>query len=253
MTQHEHTIGATARSFQIIEALQQLDGAGVAELARHLDMPNSTVHDYLQTLTELRYLVKEDDEYHIGARFLELGGYVRDRMKLYHVADPEIKKLAETTGEHANLMIEEHGHGIFLEKSKGKDAVQLDTYEGMRVHLHTTALGKAILANLPDERVEEIIEEHGLPGITPNTITDEAELRDELVTIRDRGYAIDDEERVEGMRCIAAPICDSAGYPLGATSISGPVSRLEGETFTEEIPKQVLSTANVIEVNMTYS
>ncbi|GAB3671439.1 IclR family transcriptional regulator [Halopiger thermotolerans] len=248
-----YPVQAAATTFRIVEALHELEGAGVAELAAELEMPKSTVHDHLRTLTEAEYLVNEDGTYHVGARFLELGGFARSRMKLYQVASPEIKKLAEETGEHANLMIEEHGKGIFLNKFKGEDAVTLDTHIGKRVHLHTTALGKTILAYRPESTVDEIIDRHGLPAVTERTITDEDELKAQLAEIRERGYAVDDEERVLGMRCIAAPICDENDEPLGAISVSGPTNRFTGDRFDEEIPKHVLSTANVIEVNMTYS
>lgn len=246
-------VQSTATSFRIIEAVHERNGAGVAELADELELPKSTVHDHLRTLTEVEYLVSEDGTYHVGTRFLELGGFARSQMKLYQVASPEIKKLAEKTGEHANLMIEEHGMGIFLNKVKGADAVTLDTHIGKRVHLHTTALGKTILAHRPESAVDEIIDRHGLPAVTERTITDAAELKAELEEVRERGYAIDDEERVVGIRCIGAPICDGNGNPLGAISVSGPTNRFTDEIFTEEIPKQALSTANVIEVNMTYS
>lgn len=248
-----YPVQAAATTFEIIETLHELDGAGVAELAGELEMPKSTVHDHLQTLTSAEYLVNENGTYHVGARFLELGGFARSRMKLYQVASPELKKLAEETGEHANLMIEEHGKGIFLNKFKGQDAVTLDTHIGKRVHLHTTALGKAILSRRPESEVDEIIERHGLPGVTEKTVTDREELKAQLDDIRERGYAIDDEERVLGMRCVAAPICDEDDEPLGAISVSGPTNRFNDSVFEDEIPKSVLSAANVIEVNMTYS
>ncbi|WP_137289151.1 IclR family transcriptional regulator [Natronorubrum halophilum] len=249
----QYPVQAAATTFRIIETLHDLNGAGVAELADELEMPKSTVHDHLRTLTEVEYLVNENGTYHVGARFLELGGFARSQMKLYQVGSPEIKKLAEETGEHANLLIEEHGKGIFLNKVKGPDAVNLDTHIGMRVYLQTTALGKAILSRLPEAAVDEIIDRHGLPAVTEQTVTDRDELKAQLAEIRNRGYAIDDEERVLGMRCVAAPICDEDGMPIGAVSVSGPTNRFNNEVFEDEIPKSVLSTANVIEVNMTYT
>ncbi|WP_226482808.1 IclR family transcriptional regulator [Natrinema amylolyticum] len=248
-----YPVQAAATTFRIIETLHELNGAGVTELSAELGMANSTVHDHLRTLAEAEYLVNEGGTYHIGARFLELGGFARSQMKLYQIASPEIKKLAEETGEHANLMIEEHGKGIFLNKAKGPDAVNLDTHIGKRVHLHTTAMGKAILSRLSEADVDEIIDRHGLPGVTEKTITEVDELKRHLTKVRDQGYAIDDEERVAGMRCVAAPICDDNEEPMGAISVSGPTNRFDDEMFATEIPKTVLSTANVIEVNMTYS
>jgi IclR family transcriptional regulator, acetate operon repressor len=245
-------VKAAAVTLEIIDTLRRLDGAGVSEIALRLDKPTSTVHDHLQTLEQKEYLVKEGDKYHIGTRFLQLGDQARSRKKVFEIARPEVNELAEKTGEHANLMIEEHGLGVFLYRARGPDAVQLDTHAGMRVPLQTTAMGKAIMAFRPQTEVKEILDRHGLSAVTENTITDQEELFDCLKRIRERGYAYDDEERIKGMRCVAAPITDD-DYAIAAMSISGPKSRMQGDRFTNNIPEHVLRSANVIEVNLTYS
>ena len=256
MTRMENTdgirVGATKTTFEIIHALKNLDGAGVSEVARHLDKPKTTVFDHLKTLEELNYVTADEDGYRIGARFLDLGGYARDRMKIFQVAQPQVDELAAKTDEHANLMIEEHGLGIFLYTAEGENTVKLDTYSGRHVHLQTTALGKAILAHTPRERVEEILDQHGMPQITEWTITDRDTLFEELAEIREQGYATDTEERVKGMWCVAAPITDSEGTPVGAVSVSAPKNQVQGERFREELPSVVQGTANIIEVNFTY-
>ncbi|WP_436907702.1 IclR family transcriptional regulator [Halosimplex marinum] len=246
-------VNAAKISFEIVEALRELDGAGVSEVARYLDKPTSTVHDHLQTLEEEEYLVKEGSTFHVSTRFLQLGEHARDRKKAFEIARPEVEDLAEQTGEHANLLVEEHGLGVFLYKACGSEAVQLDTHAGMRVPLQTTALGKSIMSQRPREEVEAILDRHGLPEVTENTVTDRDELFEQLEEIRERGYAYDDAERVKGMRCVAAPITDDEGRGIAAVSISGPKSRMRGERFTEEVPELVLRTANVVEVNLTYS
>lgn len=253
MSTDDTRIRAAKTTFEIIDALRELDGAGVSELADRLDKPTSTIYDYLQTLESEEYLIKDDGVYRVGARFLELGEQVRTRKKVYNVARPEVDDLAEQTREHANLSIEEHGRGVFLYRARGEDAVSLDTHAGMRVPLHTTSMGKSILAHRPREEVERIVDRHGLPAVTENTITDRADLFAELDTVRERGYAVDDEERVEGMRCVAAPITDDDDRAIAAISISGPKSRLRGEQFEETFPDMLLRSANVIEVNLTYS
>lgn len=246
-------VKSAATTFEIIDSLKVLDNPDLTEVAEYLDLPKSTAHDYLSTLIELDFIVKEPEGYRLGARFLEYGGHAREHMKVYRVARPVVNRLAEETGEHANLMIEEHGLGIFLYKAKGADAVNLDTHPGMRVPLQTTALGKTILAHTPEDEVEAIIDEHGLPEITEQTITDRDDLFDELDQIRAQGYATDDEERVEGMRCIAAPVLNQNDEVVAAVSVSGPMSRMHDDRFENDIPRRVLSAANVIEVNMTYS
>lgn len=246
-------VKSAATTFEIVDALKMLDHPSVAEIADYVGVPKSTAHDHLSTLVTLEFVVKEANGYRLSARFLEYGGHARENMKVYRVARPAVEQLATETGEHANLMIEEHGLGIFLYKATGDDAVTLDTYPGMRVPLQTTALGKAILAYMPSEAAKRIVREHGLPTVTENTITDPETLFAELEVIRERGYAMDDAERVDGMRCIGAPILDQNDEVLGAVSVSAPMSRMHDDRFENEIPRRVRSTANVIEVNMTYS
>ena len=239
--------------FAIVDALKQLDRPSVAEVADYVGVPKSTAHDHLHTLVELEFAMKEPDGYRVGMRFLEYGGYARGNLKVYRVARPVVNRLADETGEHANFMIEEHGLGIFLYKAKGEDAVTLDTRPGMRVPLQTSALGKAILAHMPRSEVDQIIDERGLPQVTKKTITDREVLYEQLEEIRERGYATDDEERVEGMRCIGAPILNRDDEILGAVSVSGPMSRMHDDRYQNDVPRRVQSAANVIEVNMTYS
>lgn len=249
----KHAVKSVETAFQIFDALKELNGAGVSELAAHLDIPKSTVHNYLSTLVQEEYVVKDGSSYQVGIRSLEYGAYARVQLDIYEIAKPEVDELAETTGELANLMVEEHGRGSYLHRARGDKAVQVEAHVGTRVPLHGTALGKAILAHLPRERVDEIIETHGLTGSTPNTITDREELEDELAQIRERGVAFDDGERIAGLRCVAAPILSKKDRILGAISVSGPSNRIRDERFTEELPNRVLETVNVIELNVTYS
>lgn len=246
-------IKATKITFEIIDLLRKWDGAGVSKIATHLDKPTSTIHDHLRTLESEEYLINENGTYRVGARFLELGEQARSRMKVYHLSRPEVDNMAEKTGNHSNFMVEEHGRGVFLYKAKGENAVRLDTHVGMRVYLQTTALGKAILAYRPRDEVELILNRHGLPEITDNTVTDRDQLLTELNQIKERGYAIDDEERVQGMRCIAAPITNNEDRAVAAVSVSGPKSRIQEEYLEETLPNMVLQSSNVIEVNMAYS
>lgn len=246
------SVAATETSFEIIETLIEMDGGGTTEIANHLDMTKSTVYNHLQTLLNAEYLVKEDETYHVGLKFLRVGEYARSRHDIARVGPDEIDKLAHKTREMANLVVEEHGQGVFLYRAKGADAVHMDTHTGKRLPLHNTAFGKAILAHLPEERVEEIIETHGLSKDTDRTITDKEALYEELEAVRDRGYAFDREERLEGLRCVAAPIVNNDDTAIGATSVSGPKDRLRDERFEEEFPKLVQAAANVIEINMTF-
>ncbi len=245
----KNTIGATNKTLRIIEELKRRNRAGVTELADALDMSKGTVHNHLSTLQDHEYVVKEDSTYRLSLRFLEFGEYTRQQTKLLEVAKSEVDDLAQETGEIANLMIEEHGRGIYICISKGENAVNLDTHVGTRQYLHTSAVGKSILSKLDDEQFKRVIDRHGLPAETPNTVTSEEKLLEELDEIREHGVAFDGEERVEGIRCVAAPITDNEDNLLGGVSVSAPSTRLKGDRFRQEIPEKVQHVATVIGIN----
>jgi DNA-binding IclR family transcriptional regulator len=249
----KNPVKATRRSLDIVETLRAMDGARLTEVADRLDLPNSTVHNHLSTLMERDYVHKDGNVYRVSLRFLELGEYARDRRKIYQLAKPEIEELAADTGEVANLLVEENGLGVYLWTSEGKNAVPLDIHPGKHVHLHTTALGKCILAHLSDKRVEEIAEERGLPARTDSTISDTETLFDELEAVREQGYAVDDEERVSGMRCIGTAVKSESGNVIGAISVSGPVSAMPTDRLDGELGDRLLAAANVIELKVAYS
>lgn len=252
-TNGKNRVKTTEKTFRIINALKRYNGAGITELANTLGMGKSTVHNHLSTLGNEGYVIQRGEEYHLGLQFLELGGYIRNQLSIYKIAEPEIKELAEQTGELANLAVSEQGKLIYINRSKGNQAVDLDTYAGMQAHMHCTALGKAILANMPTAKVESILDRHGMPQRTSNTITDRDVLYEELEEIREEGYAQDREERLEGLRCVAAPIKSSENSIEGAISVSAPTSRMKSERYTQEIPEKVRSAANVVELNLKYS
>lgn len=248
----KHPVKATARTLEIISALKEFDWAGVTELAERVDTSKSVVHNHLSTLEEHDYVVKGEKGYSLGLRFLEMGGYRRNRMTLYRMGKPEVDALAEETGELVNIAVEEHGRCVYLYRSRGGQSVHLDIHAGERAAMSTTALGKSMLAFMNDDRVDRIIAEQPLPATTPHSITDPQKLREELAETRERGYAIDDEERLEGLRCIAAPIRQDDEV-LGAISVSAPTSRLKGDRLEQAIPDKVVSAANVIELNSVHS
>lgn len=234
----------------VVEALDELNGARVTELADHLDRPQSVVHNHLQTLKQLEYVVQEDNEYRLGLRFLDFGERVRHRTELYEIARPEVEKLADETGELITLLVEEHGRGVYLDIGQGSRDINYPAISGTRIYLHCSAVGKSILAHLPEERVDEIVDKHGLPPQGPNTITDRDELKTQLETIPERGLAFDMEEFREGMRSVGAPILLQDGTPIGALSIAGPAHRMKDDRLREEMPEILQRSVNVIELNL---
>jgi DNA-binding IclR family transcriptional regulator len=237
--------------FGIIEYVQESDGATMKELAETLDLAESTVHTHLTTLLDKEYLVKQDHEYHISLKFLEHGIQAKSRYTIAPIAQRTLNELAEQTGEAVYLIVPEHGRGVYISKSLGEKAVQTEGRVGLRRHLHEIAAGKAILAHLSEDEVERILERHGLPKKTDQTITDRNELEEELEEIRAEGVAFNINESLLGERAVAAPIV-SEKEVMGAITVVGPANRLSGSYFREEIPDLLLGATNEIELRLKF-
>ncbi|WP_267643369.1 IclR family transcriptional regulator [Haloarchaeobius amylolyticus] len=235
---------------ELVEVLDETGGARVTEVAEELDRPQSVVHDYLSTLRQLGYVVKEGSAYRLSLRFLELGSRERSRNPLYEIAKPEIERLAdESSSELVSLVVEEDGQAVCLDAAWSSQSIQYNTFPGMHFHLHSSATGKAMLAHMPEDHVEEILDRHGMPERTPNTITDREELFDQFETIRERGLSYEREEYKLGMMSYAAPITDDEEDVLGAVSVSGPAHRMREDEVEAELTNKLLSAINIIELN----
>ncbi|WP_266082966.1 IclR family transcriptional regulator [Haladaptatus caseinilyticus] len=236
-------------SFDIIEYLMEEDGAGVTELADNLGRSKSTIHCHLNTLEQRRYVTQVDDVYRVGLRFLNLGGYAAQSNEIYRLTRSEVDELAAETGLAAQLVVEEHGKGIFVHQSRGNKAVQTDSRIGTERYLHCTAFGKAMLAYYSPERVRDILDRHGMSEQTAKTTTSPEELLKECEEIRSRNAAFDDNEQIEGIRCVAVPILTNTEDVLGAISVSGSTRHMDNETFRKKIPELIQHTVRVIEIN----
>lgn len=251
-----NTIGSVEHSFTIVESIAECGPVTLSELADRVDMPKSTVHVHLRTLVERNVLTRRGNEYDLGLKLLEMGGVARRRRAIYRTARGEVDGLAEETGEASHLGVEENGTRSILYKSEATESVYDDAPTGERTHMHWTALGKALLAHLPDSRVERIVDRSGLPRGTESTIVDRDRLLVELDRIRDQGFAIEDEERRVGILSVAVPIMDvDAEEVVAAISVSGPKRRLtaaDSDELRPEIRNAVRSRANVIELQYNH-
>lgn len=250
-------VKSVKRADRLLEALADLEGATASELAEEVNMPLSSVYDYLTTFESLGYVVESPDgRYTVSFGFLELGNRIRNQYDVYRIAEPELKSLSRETGEYVVLMIEEDGLGVIIELQKGDKSSNIhirETHPGTKTRLSTTASGKSILAQFSDDRVREIVDRYGLAPKTGNTITSSDELFEDLAQIRDVGYAIDDEERFEGMRGVGAPVETGGDAVTAGIAIYGPANRLTDTVVHKEYPNRILETVNVIQVNLSYS
>lgn len=246
------TVDAVQTSLDIIGYLKNVESAGITDIAEFVDRSKGTVHSHMTTLVQNEFVVNEDGEYRLSLQYLDLAEAVTDQLQIYDAVVKELDDLAEECNELVQFATEEYGRAVYVYKIGGEDAVQTASSIGNREYMHSIALGKSMLAHMTGCRVEEIVDRHGLPEFTDATITSRKALFEELETIRDRGFAFDRQERIEGLRCIAAPITMNDEM-MGAISISGPASRFRGEKYEEVLPNLVTRSANVIEINAQFS
>ncbi|CCQ33211.1 Transcription regulator protein [Halorhabdus tiamatea SARL4B] len=244
----KNRIQSVENAFKIVDELKQRESASVSALARDLEIPKSTAHVYLQTLQDLGYVVQEDDKYGLSLRFLELGGHVRHDLNIYHAARTEIDDLSETLGEVATIGYEQNGLRVLVYRTEPTTGISDNAPTGEYTQMHWTALGKALLSRHSDAEVRDIADRHGLPAATEQTITDVDTLLEEIQTIRDQGYALEDEERVNGIRSIAVPIGNTALGGNSAISIAGPKHRFNDDRIEDELLPELKNAANVIEL-----
>lgn len=242
-------VKTTETMFEIVEVLLEREGARFTSLVDELGMAESTLYDHLTTMESLGLLAKQDQVYRVSTEFLDMGEKTRHQRRVYRAAREEVKRLAVETGEHATLMVEEGGEGVLLDVQKGENAVDINAYPGRHLPLSAHAPGKAILAYLPEDRVEEILDEHGLPKYTEQTTTDRDQLWDELEQIREQGYAIDDEELITGVRAVSVPV-RNRGKIWGSITIGGPTNRMQNEFFETDLLDSLMQATNIVELNL---
>ena len=234
----------------IIEALKEHTTAGVTELAEALDMPKSTVHVHLSTLRERGYVVQDDaHQYRLSLRFLDMGMMVRETQEMYEEVLPKLDELADETEEKVWWTVEENGKAVFLANSVGSHAIRTNARIGQHIDLYRLAAGKAILANLSEERRREILGsyEYPLPGFQSRE-----DLADELADIRERGVAYGTEQFLRGVAGVGAPLRDNSGNVYGAISVSGPADRLDSDRLENELSDLVRGVSGELRVNLSY-
>lgn len=246
-------IRSTGTMFTIVEHLREMEGAGITAIANETGFSKGTVHKHLNTLVEYDFVVKDGAEYKLGLCFLELGGVIRLQHPGARLIKGKVMEIAERTGEVAFYTTEEHGRPVVLYRESGEHGVPSRSRVGQRLYLHQIAAGKAILAECSDDCVREIVDQHGLPAATENTITDVDRLFQELETVREREFALSVEEATLGLQAAAVPVSDGDNNNLGALAVAGTVHRMEEQYFEEEIPKRLHNAANELSLAIAYS
>jgi DNA-binding IclR family transcriptional regulator len=215
----------------------------IPDLSAALGLHKSTVHRLLMVLEHNRFVERTaDGRYCLGLRLFELGSRAVDRLNLTEQARPYLEKLVLEIGETAHLCILEDDQVLYVEKVEPARTVRMPSRVGRRNPPYCTAVGKALLAFLDDEALDALIQGLELKAYTRNTIVTPAALKKDLYLVRQRGYAVDNEEIEEGLKCIAAPVRNYSGRVIASLSIAGPAFRITHQTIPS-VAKAVITIA----------
>lgn len=254
MSKQDYRIAAVDKTLDILEFLgQQRKKMALPELSVALGMPKATLFRYLVTLEGRGYVRKGpgDDNYALGFKALELASNVLGNLTLHEVALPHMKELQELFHETVNLGVLDGHEIVYIEILESRRTFKMSSRVGGRDMPHATSLGKAMLAFLPEEEIENIAQDCGLPKRTAKTICSLPQLKQELASVRQRGYATDEGENEEGARCVGAPIFDRRGNVAAALSIAGPAFR-SSATRIEEMGTALVAAALQISRGLGY-
>jgi DNA-binding IclR family transcriptional regulator len=205
---------------------------GISEMAEMTGMLKSTVHNIVTTFEKCKILEKnpENNKYRLGLKILQLGNNFLSTNDLRSRIKPYLTRISERIAENIYFVVLTEDESLYLDAIYPSMFSPGRTIIGTRAPLFCTGVGKAMLANLAPEDIKRILSK-GMPSFTPNTITDEKMMMEELTVIRQRGYAIDNMEHEYGIKCVAVPLFNCNGKVMGAISVSGPSLRFSDETI----------------------
>jgi DNA-binding IclR family transcriptional regulator len=223
-------VSSLAKGLRILELLAEKGDMSASQVAAALHTNRAASHRFISTLRDLGYVEKtQEGKFGLSFKPLELGMKKLDRFEIRQIAHPFMQEIALSFKETVNLGHWDRGTIVHLDKINSTEILRMDLGLGAQAPAYCIALGKAILAFLPEVELENYLQSVEFTSFTSNTIATVQQLRDEVGKIRLLGYAVDDEELTLGLRCIAAPVLDYSGRPTYAMSVSGPTQRMSEE------------------------
>jgi IclR family KDG regulon transcriptional repressor len=223
------------RTLAILDLVAESGPIGFSEVADQLDLPKSSAHALLNTLEARGYLSfdPESRRYRLGTRIWELAHAHHEIEDLRSLMKPIMERLMKQTSETVQLAVLDDVSAVYLEVVESPHPMKLTSRPGSRLPAHMSAIGKSLLIGLEEQEMRERLSEVELVELTSHTITDRAELLAELEEARRNGYTTDDEEFAIGLRCVAMPVRDIDGRPVGAISVSMPTPRYSAAVAAE--------------------
>lgn len=229
-TKYNQSVG---KALKIIEILaQSIEPMRLMDIAAAVEMPTSTTLRMLTTLVQYGYVSQENhsQKYFLTLKFARIGSMVASRFNIRDIAHPYLLNLSNNYKEASCMAIDDDMAALYIDVVDGPDGMlKIMQHIGKRSPLHCSGVGKCLLLNYDEQMIDDLVVKRGLAAFTPNTITTKEGLIAELQSVREKGYAIDDEECELGARCVACGISDSSGKIAAAISMSGPVNRMTYE------------------------
>jgi IclR family transcriptional regulator, KDG regulon repressor len=221
------------------------DGIQIARLSEKVGLSKSTVHRLLSTLLNMNYVIKEQetDKYKLGYQVVYLSRNMINNSDIVSIAKPHLEKLSNHINETIHLCIEDNGEVLYIDKIESNQTIRMFSRIGNRAPMYCTGVGKVMLSGMSEDKYNRIKENTTFTPKTAKTIKSKVELDQEIEVIKKRGYALDNIENEEGIRCIAAPIKDSQGKIFASFSISGPSNRITMERVNDELVRLIKETA----------
>lgn len=234
MEEKKAGVNSIIRAISLLKTLAEGGEKGGTELAEQVKLHKSTVSRLLSTLAGEGFVEKnpENGKYRLGLTLFELGMAYSSQLDLRTQAHPYLKRIMEETGEVAHLGILHGTEVVYLDKVESNYSLSMISRIGARVSVHSTAMGKAMLAYMKEEKKNGLLQALDFKVYTENTLKTELHLEEELEEIRKRGYAVDEEENEQGIRCVGVPVLDYTGEVAAAISVSGPTVRI----IKEKVP-----------------
>lgn len=247
MAKREYVVNSVLKALDILEILDENTELGVSEIARMLNMEKSTVYRLVNSLRIRGYIQQniKNQKYLIGFKLYEIGNNVVGNMGLKKQAYPFLKELSMKTGEGVNIALRDGKHIVYLDKIETQTTIKVNLVVGKEMPVYCTGLGKIFLAYLAEDSVKDLLRDEIFERFTPQTHQNLSSLLEELRTIRQQGFAWDNEEYVEGLICVAAPVFGRGGKVIAALSTALPKFRYElHQDKLQTVKDHVLEVSN---------
>ncbi|MEM3858366.1 MAG: IclR family transcriptional regulator [Candidatus Micrarchaeaceae archaeon] len=254
MEKNKKQIKSILKAFEILNLFESNANMSLSEISEKIKAPKTTTHGLLSTLTAMGFVEKDTmpGRYKLGYKLYELGMAVAKQWQILNVAVPYLKSIVDKLNETTHLAVLKDGEVLYIAKWESTRSIKIVSEVGSKLPAHCTGVGKILLSGLDEKALDYIISSKELKRFTKNTITDPEKLKEEIKKIKEVRYAVDNEEIMSGLKCIAVPIYNHTGSISYALSVSAPAYRLSGDNFFKAL-NTIQNIALAISKELGYS